>query len=241
MQIPTLNIKNAFLKFREKFGKKYKNTNFDSKKFWESRYRSGENSGDGSYGKLAEFKANVINEFLILKYLEINTTIELGCGDGNQISYIKYKNYLGLDVSKTAVEICKRKFAGDNSKNFTLMSEVGEKIFDLGVSLDVIYHLVEDQVYFDYMEKLFNLSDKYVIIYSSNTEILGNGHVRHRNFSNWIKVYKPDWILVEKVENPFSTLKNINLEITSSADFFFYKNSKHVTRSQESLGLKSLS
>ena len=241
MQIPALNIKNAFSKFQEKFGKKDNDTNFDSKKFWESRYRSGENSGYGSYGELAEFKASVINDFLILKHLQIDTTVELGCGDGNQISYINYKNYSGLDVSRTAIEICKRKFAGDNSKNFMLMGEVGEKLFDLSVSLDVIYHLVEDQVYYDYMQKLFELSDKYVIIYSSNTEILGNGHVRHRNFSNWIKAYKPDWILVEKVENPFSSLKNSNLEITSSADFFFYKNSKHVIRSQELLGLKSLS
>ena len=32
--------------------------------YWEERYRRGGNSGAGSYGKLAEFKAEVINDFV---------------------------------------------------------------------------------------------------------------------------------------------------------------------------------
>ena len=33
-----------------------------SEKYWEKRYIAGGNSGAGSYGKLAEFKAEVLND-----------------------------------------------------------------------------------------------------------------------------------------------------------------------------------
>lgn len=32
--------------------------------YWETRYRGGEMSGSGSYGRLAEFKAEILNEFV---------------------------------------------------------------------------------------------------------------------------------------------------------------------------------
>ena len=37
---------------------------FNSKEYWEKRYLSKNNSGAGSYGHLAEFKSEIINEFL---------------------------------------------------------------------------------------------------------------------------------------------------------------------------------
>ena len=33
--------------------------NFNSKKYWEDRYLKGGNSGNGSYGVLAQFRADV--------------------------------------------------------------------------------------------------------------------------------------------------------------------------------------
>ena len=36
----------------------------DSKNYWEKRYLKGGDSGDGSYGKLAEFKAKIMNRFV---------------------------------------------------------------------------------------------------------------------------------------------------------------------------------
>ena len=32
--------------------------------YWDARYRAGGNSGAGSYGRLAAFKAEVLNEFV---------------------------------------------------------------------------------------------------------------------------------------------------------------------------------
>lgn len=44
--------------------KNEKNDKFNSKNYWENRYKSGGNSGAGSYSNLAEFKAEIINEFV---------------------------------------------------------------------------------------------------------------------------------------------------------------------------------
>ena len=87
-----------------------------SQKYWELRYASGGNSGPGSYGRLAHFKAHVINSFVFDR--KITSIIEFGCGDGNQLGLALYPKYTGLDVSLSAIEICKKKFETDAAKTF---------------------------------------------------------------------------------------------------------------------------
>ena len=88
-------IKNIF--FKEKFK--------NSASYWQERYKKGGNSGTGSYNLLAEFKAEIINTFI--KENSIETVVEFGCGDGNQLKYYQFKNYLGYDVSTESINICK--------------------------------------------------------------------------------------------------------------------------------------
>ncbi|MEM6772492.1 MAG: hypothetical protein AAF597_18085, partial [Bacteroidota bacterium] len=73
----------------------------NSAAYWEARYRKGGNSGAGSYGELARYKAEVINAFI--EEHGIESVIEFGCGDGHQLGLLKMTNYLGVDVSTTAV------------------------------------------------------------------------------------------------------------------------------------------
>ena len=97
-----------------------------SKSYWESRYASGGDSGVGSYSRFAEFKAEVLNSFVAEHALQ--SVIEFGCGDGNQLGLAKYPKYLGLDVSDTAVAQCRKLFAADRTKTFALvMDHRGEK------------------------------------------------------------------------------------------------------------------
>jgi hypothetical protein len=56
--------------------------------YWEKRYRKGGSSGSGSYRKLAEFKAGVVNDFVSRN--RIQTVIEHGSGDGAQLWLAKY-------------------------------------------------------------------------------------------------------------------------------------------------------
>lgn len=158
--------------------------------YWNERYASGGNSGSGSYNRLAIFKAEVINDFI--KEHNIQSCIEWGCGDGNQLSMIDYHQYLGMDVSKYIIDANKKKFSHDLTKQFLTIDEK-EKInrkYDMALSLDVIYHLVEDEVYETYMENLFTYSNKYVCIYASNENTPQCGyynHMKHRKFTDYVE------------------------------------------------------
>jgi cyclopropane fatty-acyl-phospholipid synthase-like methyltransferase len=79
-----------------------------SKRYWDNRYSQGDNSGAGSYGRLAEFKAEILNKFVAEN--NIRSVIEFGCGDGNQLMLANYPYYIGVDVSPKAIEICRKLF-----------------------------------------------------------------------------------------------------------------------------------
>jgi hypothetical protein len=195
---------------------------FDSKAYWEMRYGSEGNSGVGSYGKFATFKANVINRFVAEH--AVNSVIEFGSGDGNQLKLAEYPHYIGFDVSESAVAACLRLFRDDRGKDFRLMQEYKGEKADLALSLDVIYHLVEDPVYEDYMATLFNASDRYVIIYSSDRDANrahADPHIRHRKFSEWIGTNAPGWQMIGHVPNlyPYGG----DHREGSFADFYFYE------------------
>lgn len=187
-----------------------------SKEYWRKRYDLGGTSGAGSYKKLAEFKANIINRFIEKEGIE--TVIEYGCGDGNQLKLANYPSYIGFDISKEAISRCKEIFANDETKAFKLMKDYNGERAQLTLSLDVIYHLVEDEVFHQYMKRLFDSSSQYVIIYSSNTNEQSEGqmsHIRHRKFSEWIEKNRKGWHQV----------KHISADNTF-ADFYIYERSE---------------
>jgi hypothetical protein len=175
--------------------------------YWESRYRLGGNSGDGSYGSSADFKAAFLNSFVAEH--RIGSVIEFGCGDGNQLGLADYPVYVGLDVSATAIARCRDQFCNDTTKSFFLYSgesfvdRAGVFTADLAMSLDVLYHLVEDVVFEQYLRHLFAAARRYVVIYSSDAELRDLArHVRHRAFSTWIEANQPGWTRVLVSDGP---------------------------------------
>jgi len=164
--------------------------------YWDNRYRVGSDSGAGSYGRTAIRKAAFVNGFVAEH--GVQSVIEFGCGDGNQLTLSHYPRYLGLDVSREAVRTCRERFAADATKEFKLVDEYAGERADLGLSLDVIFHLVEDAVFEEYMERLFNAAEHYVIVFSTNTNRhtpIDRAHVRHRRFTDWAGE-REDWRLV---------------------------------------------
>jgi SAM-dependent methyltransferase len=193
-----------------------------SASFWESVYRHGGTSGPGSYGRLAQFKAEVLNDFVRTR--NVRTVVEFGCGDGAQLSLAKYPEYVGVDVSPVAVRRCSLLFASDRSKRFFLIGALPADLgtFDLVLSLDVIYHLVEDRVFEEYMSRLFSFSLRYVVIYASNYDAWTEAHhVRHRNFTAWIDKKAPKWRAAGFIANPFPA-DPLQPDETSFADFHFF-------------------
>ena len=227
-KILSLLIKPTYRSFSRLYQNiKTKNRPFDSKKYWEDRYVNKNNSGAGSYGRLALFKAEVINDFI--EKNKVGSVIEFGCGDGNQLSLLKIPKYIGLDVSKKSVGLCSEIFAADNNKSFFLYDPQyfidKTKVFeaDLTMSLDVIYHLVENEVFEKYMQDLFLCSKKYVIIYSSDTDDQRGFRAQHvllRKFSSWVETNASNWKLITKIKNKYPL--NNNPEEESLSDFYIY-------------------
>ena len=193
-----------------------------SQDYWEGRYRRGGTSGAGSYRRLAVFKADFLNEFVAENGIE--TVIEFGSGDGAQLELAKYPNYVGVDVSRTIVEETRRKFSGDSSLRFIHTSEVtSDDKADLALSLDVVYHLVEDYVFTTYMDQLFGSARHFVIVYSSNKdEIADSAHVRHREFTAWVAANRADFELSETIRNIYPYCES-DPENTSFSDFYVFK------------------
>jgi SAM-dependent methyltransferase len=191
-----------------------------SARYWESNYARGGTSGGGSYGALAHGKADFLNTFV--RDRGVQSVTEFGCGDGHQLSLASYPRYTGLDVSPAAILLCKRRFGDDPTKSFfrydgeCFVDRGGFFSADLAISLDVVYHLVEDMVFETYMEHLFAAAGQYVVVYSTNEEHSGTApHVRHRHFTPWVRARCPHWQLTEVTPGPNSA--------PGRADFFVYE------------------
>jgi 2-polyprenyl-3-methyl-5-hydroxy-6-metoxy-1,4-benzoquinol methylase len=198
----TLNIQKTINKLIELGHLREKNVTFDSDEYWEARYKNHGSSGDGSYGNKAEFKGKIITDFINQRQIE--TIIDYGVGDGNQLKYINTtnKHYIGLDVSSTAVNLCREKFKDDSSKIFQTIADFNfSKKADLAISLDVIFHLVDDSIYASYMEHLFEMSQKYVIIHSVDNDYNEAQHVKFRKFTPYIEQNFNQWKLIDLIPN----------------------------------------
>lgn len=172
-----------------------------SQRYWENRYIHGKTSGKGSYGKFAKYKAEVINTFIIEH--SIQSVLDFGCGDGNQATYMKCDKYIGYDVSPKALELCKSR-VNDTTKIFT--SDLDEIVpCDLGLSCEVIFHLIEDETFYSYIDNLCQLSKRYMLIYSSNyiSDKRTPKHVRHWKFTDYIAENYPEWQLIETIPNRY--------------------------------------
>jgi SAM-dependent methyltransferase len=172
---------------------------FDSKKYWEQRYLNNGNSGLGSYGDEADFKSKYIN--LIIKDKEIKSINDFGCGDGNQISLLNnFESYVGFDVSKTILQ--KNKFKFGNNKKYSFVFDVKEmKETDLVMSIDVIYHIIEDKLYNEHIDNLFSLSNKYVLVYGVNTEDTNTvPHMKYRKFVDDVSEKYPEFKLIDETK-----------------------------------------
>lgn len=189
---------------------------------WNERYKNGGNSGNGSYGRLASFKAAIINDFISEK--NIKSAIEFGVGDGHNLGFYKIDDFLGLDVSPKVIEICKNRYQNDGSKQFAVIKPLDEfscdRKFDCSLSIDVLYHLVEQDVYETHLNNLFASSDKFVIIYAWDTDeeegMNLSVHVKPRKFTKYISSKFSNWELIGNVKQIYKE---------SSSDFFFYEKS----------------
>lgn len=193
---------------------------FNTQEYWDKRYADGGTSGAGSYNRLCEYKAEIVNG--LIKKHDIKSIIDFGCGDGNQLRHINTPYYLGVDVA-SAVSKCRGLFKDDNTKTFTLLSEYNGEKAEMTLSMDVIFHLVEDDIFEHHNKTLFNAATKLVVIYSSNTnDQFGSGHMRQRVFTEWIKDNIEGFAFEDLILNKYPYQIGSS-NSTSISDFYIYK------------------
>jgi len=174
---------------------------------WDNRYRAGQNSGSGSYGILADFKAEIINRYI--EENDIETVLDIGCGDGNQLLLLKCKQYIGVDVSPTAINICKKTFSQDNTKKFSTYSPNGPNNLpdcDLVLCLDVLYHIIPESEFIQTLDDVFSHAKKAVILYTVLKDIGShNEHIYTRDILIYLTRYQ-NWEIKEIIYQRYPRL-----------------------------------
>ena len=164
------------------------------------------------------FKAAVINGFIADN--AIADVLDLGCGDGHLLSLLRVPAYVGADVSTTALAQCAARFP---QHRFMPLPALDASVrADLVLSIDVIFHLVEDGTFARYMHELFSRANRFVLIHASNHDRdWPSPHVRHRRFTDHVADCRPEWRLLAHLPNryPFDPAQP---DETSFGDFFIY-------------------
>jgi len=130
--------------------------------YWDKRYASGGTSGCGSVGELRDIKWCWIKQFVD----PITDIIDVGCGD---LSFWEYEmlpeRYVGIDSSEVIIK--KNQLAYPGATFYHAQSSE-----PLGITspvvfcFDMMFHIMDDDVYQRTIQNLCILSSEYIFIYT---------------------------------------------------------------------------
>lgn len=169
--------------------------------YWENRYASGGTSGAGSRGENAARKATFVND--LIRRRDVRSVIDWGCGDGEQAALLHAVDYLGIDVSTSAITRCIDRMPDRQWLRMDPRSTVRMALrAELALSMDVLFHLVDDADFHGYLSRLFASAWRFVVIHSTNVDTEPNGHMRHRHFTDAVFPHAPGWQLASQADDP---------------------------------------
>jgi SAM-dependent methyltransferase len=157
--------------------------------YWEDRYASGGNSGAGSRGRAARIKAQLVNSYV--RQHRITEVLDIGCGDGYVARGFEIPDYLGVDISETALDLARRR---NPTKRFELLFDPEPR--EAHLSFDVLFHLISDEDYEAHMALLFS-ARSHVLVWATDHSEQGAPHVLHRHWTpdvpeGWrLEVFRP--------------------------------------------------
>jgi 2-polyprenyl-3-methyl-5-hydroxy-6-metoxy-1,4-benzoquinol methylase len=164
-------------------------TNFNNALFWNNRYTSFPEigSGVGSRGETLEYKKALLQE--AVKYFEDKTVLEIGCGDLETSKDLKFKAYVGNDVSATALEIAKKKRPDWRFVHGTIET-IGERVkADLVMCIDVLIHQKNGKEYHNLVSGLVKATKQRLIVsgYEMKPSLVSNIVAYHEPLSTTLK------------------------------------------------------
>lgn len=154
-------------------------TEFD----WDEHYKSGGKSGDPSdYAKSREWKHSIISKYCDIKS---NSIIDIGCGDLQFWQGRKPAKYTGIDISPTIIASHIEKYP---DRRFICASsdELLDISADMVMCFDMLWHIIDDEVYINTIRNMAVYSKRYIIIYTWNSNPFNLGLIQ-RMFNILIK------------------------------------------------------
>lgn len=160
--------------------------------YWERRYARGGNSGAGSRGREADYKAERVSQ--ILGRYRIRSLLDLGAGDGYVAARLLLGDchYLGVEPSDSARALAR--IAAPHLEFVPSIPARPAPGFDCCLSMDVVFHLLDDAQTAAYFAELFGWSDRYVLIYGTcaPSPRPTAPHVRHHDWRPFVpREFKP--------------------------------------------------
>ncbi len=172
---------------------------FDVAGYWNERYRKGWSSGVGSEGNNARIKAGIVNRWIAEN--AIKSVVDWGCGDGTTLSHLEgFDHYTGVDVSEVILRTNAAKFPG---LSFVRLDPRNYLRADMALSMDVLFHQIEDDEFHRHLDQLFSSARKAVVIGSTDDDRGRTAkHVMRRAFTPVVAYRFPQWRLHKQVEGP---------------------------------------
>jgi hypothetical protein len=100
------------------------------------------------------------------------------------------------------IDKCQKKYEGNKKIRFVYSLSEMDNV-ELIMSLDVTYHIIEDDLFIKYLNDLFLLSTKYVLIYSVNSSVATTvPHMKYRKFVEWIYENMENVKLIDEKKYP---------------------------------------
>ena len=165
-------------------------SSLDNRLFWNNRYKNYPQlgSGVGSRGEILDYKRRLL-KYVTFPFID-SKVLDVGCGDLELTKTMKFNNYLGIDISNEALELCRQKRPDWEFKNLPI-SNLND-VFDLVICFDVLIHQSNNKDFENLINEICNKSQKRVLIgaYATEPEFGSDITYYYHNFIDSIKKHK---------------------------------------------------
>lgn len=188
--------------------------------YWESRYSSGGNSGNGSIGALRDWKWNQISKHIG----EVNDVIDMGCGD---LEFMKHRHpvrYVGIDISKTIIERNESLHPEWKFHNVDASGLRANVVF----CHDILFHIVDDGVYYAILNNLIQYAYNYISIYSGDRNPIPWWNLKAKYYgSNKYQKFRNFDMDVDMFESSgFQLISKTKTNLNRYGAMYIFKNSR---------------
>jgi SAM-dependent methyltransferase len=130
-----------------------------NKEFWDQKYSTNTASCKGSVGKYRSWKWSIIENYIDSKDMQV---LDVGCGDIRFLKGKEFKEYIGVDISPTAIRDNRKKRGNLRFWCLDVTKQEINPLFTMMIAdtnmilcMDVLFHIVDE---IDFRQLLTNLN-----------------------------------------------------------------------------------